>query len=197
MMLEVYKSVLGGEKALYVSLPITSGRRFIEWLELTGKCAADVDNLDKRGKESHNTQVVIPNSVHAKQVIQRIRETTRQIVIDPSAIPPITGWKQEDWRFFWGQVIERYAAAALFVDDWQYSNGCVYEFWIAHKQGIPTMDEQKRSLQLEQGVGLITESSAEMRRHGASTDFVEQVLRDLEQISPMLRGQAHNAKSRE
>jgi hypothetical protein len=188
MMLEVYKTVLTSEGALYFSVPITSGRRYIAWLERIGKDAPDIDGLDERDRASHYTEVVKPNRAHARQIIQRIRETTGRIVIDPTAMPPLTGWLQKDWRYFWRQVIERYAAAVVFVDDWQYSNGCVYEFWVAKKKGIPTMDERMRSLDLEQGVGLIVESSAETRRHGVPTIFIEQVLQDLEEFSPVLGG---------
>jgi len=191
-MLEIYRTVLGGGGALYCSSPVTSGRRFIDWLQRAGKNVTDIDGLDEKDKKSHFEEVVQPNCVHANEIIQRLRERTAQIIIDPTAMPHFPGWTQQDWRFFWCHVIERYASAALFVDDWQYSNGCVYEFWVAHKKRIPTMDERMRPLSAEEGVSLISDASAEMKRHGAPTVFMEEVLRDLDGFLPMLGGS--NAK---
>jgi hypothetical protein len=55
-------------------------------------------------------------------------------------------------------VIEYYITTAFFINDWQYSNGCVYEFWVAQKKGIPTFSETQQPLNLKTGVNLINEA---------------------------------------
>ena len=181
-MLEVYKSVLSTDRAVYVSAPITSGKRYMRWLEKVGKKAHDIDFMDEETRRSHALKVVLPNSRHAGKVVQRIREASGSIVINPTAVPSIERWKQEDWRLFWRRVIERYAAEALFVDDWQYSNGCAYEFWVAHSIGLPTKDEEMRTLSLEQGIESVLAATIDMKRHGVPTDFIEKVARDMEAL---------------
>lgn len=184
-MLDVYKTILNSDEALYCSSPVTSGRRYIEWLKRIGKEVADIDGLTESDRKSHFTKVVEPNCVHARRIVQRLRKQTGRVVIDPTAMPSLPNWTQQDWRFYWRQVLERYATTALFVDDWQYSNGCVYEFWVAQTKGIRTIDEEMRPLDLLKGKELITDAVVELKRYDASTPFIEQVLRDLESLSPM------------
>jgi hypothetical protein len=57
-----------------------------------------------------------------------------------------------------------------------------YEFWVAKKKGIPTMDEKMNSMDLERGMVLISQAIAEMQRFEASTAFLEHVLNDLEEL---------------
>ncbi|MGF1540574.1 MAG: hypothetical protein ACFCU5_09005, partial [Pleurocapsa sp.] len=138
-MLEVYKSVFNQDGVLYCSAPVTSGKRYIDWLERIGKNFVDIDRADRSYHESHFKEVIEPNRKHAQRFIGQLREETEQIVIDPTALTPIANWKQQDWRSFWQQVIERYVNTVFLINDWQYSNGCVYEFWVAQKNEIPTL----------------------------------------------------------
>ena len=178
-MLDVYESVLDGETACYCSAPVTSGKRYIDWLKRIGKNFADIDAAHADYHEHHFQEVIAPNRAHAQRIIQKLRTERGQVVIDPTAIPYIEGWTQHDWRSFWQRVIERYVRTAFFIDDWQYSNGCVYEFWVAHKKGIPTLDEKGRALTLEAGITLIEKALAEMRQQGTPASFIESVLPDL------------------
>lgn len=181
MMLEVYKSVLYGNDIFYCSAPITSGKRYINWLEHIGKCFVDIDSVDKDYHESHLREVIEPNRVHAQQIIQRLREQTGCIVIDPTGLSSLPGWTQQDWYYFWEQVIKRYVTTAFFVNDWQYSKGCVYEFWIAYKKGIPVFDEDQSPLSLETGINMITKATAVIQQ-GQSTAFTEMILDQLKQL---------------
>ena len=187
LMLDVYASVLDGGAAAYCSTPITSGRRFIAWLEGIGKSFADVDAAGSAYHEQHLKEVIEPNRLHAQRVIRKLREASGRVIIDPTAVPYIEGWTQVDWRTFWRRVIERYAHTAYFVDDWCYSNGCAYEFWVAHRKGIPTLDEHQQPLSREQGISLICKAADEMDQLGASTTFLREVQRDLERL-PAQRG---------
>jgi hypothetical protein len=181
-MLEVYKSVISDTDIFYCSVPITSGKRYIEWLEQIGKCFVSLDKVDEKYKKEHFKKVVEPNRIHAQQFIQRLREQSNCIVIDPTALPSLPGWAQQDWHLFWGKVIERYATKAFFIDDWQYSNGCVHEFWVAHSKDISIFDENKQPLTLELGIDLIAESVAVMRQRKCSTVALEHTLTKLKDL---------------
>ena len=182
-MLEVYKSVLNQNSVLYCSAPVTSGKRYIDWLERIKKNFVDIDRADKTYHDSHFEEVIEPNRKHAHHFISRLREETEQIVIDPTALPPIPEWKQQDWRSFWKQVIERYVATVFLIDDWQYSNGCVYEFWVAQKNGIPTLNQDRQILNLATGIDMIGETIVKVKQKGVNTIFVEEVLKNLKSLS--------------
>lgn len=183
LMLEVYESVVDGTDVFYCSAPVTSGKRYINWLEQIGKSFVDIDSADKDYQESHFKEVIEPNRLHAQQIIQRLREQTGCIVVNPTALPPLPGWTQQDWYFFWGKVIERYITTTFFINDWQYSKGCVYEFWVAQRQRIPTLDEGKYPLSLEAGINMVAEAIAVMQQQGQSTTFNEMILDRLKELS--------------
>lgn len=183
LMLEVYESIIDDTDVFYCSAPVTSGKRYITWLARIGNCFVDVDSADKDYQESHFREVIEPNRLHAQQIIQRLREQTGCIVVNPTALPPLSGWTQPDWYSFWGKVIERYVTTAFFINDWQYSKGCVYEFWVAQKQGIPTFNEGKCPLSLEVGINMVAEAIAVMQEQGQSTAFTEMILNRLRELS--------------
>ncbi|MDF5726265.1 MAG: hypothetical protein PUP91_38670 [Rhizonema sp. PD37] len=182
MMLEVYKSVLYGSNVFYCSAPITSGKRYLDWLNSIGKCFVDIDGLNKHYQESHFNKVIEPNRLHSLQFIQKLRKQKDSIVIDPSALSALPNWTQQDWRSFWGKVIESYVNTVFFINDWQYSNGCVYEFWISQRKGISVFDETKHPLTLEIGISLITEAILMMQRQKQLTTFIEMMLERLKEL---------------
>lgn len=186
MMLEVYESVVDGTDVLYCSAPVTSGKRYIIWLERIGRCFVDIDTVDRDYQESHFKEVIEPNCLHAQQIIQRLREQTGCVVVNPTALPPLPGWTQGDWHSFWGKVIERYVTTAFFINDWQYSKGCVYEFWVAQRRGIPTFNEGKCPLSLEVGISMVVQAIAVMQQRGQSTTFIEMILDRLYELSVSL-----------
>lgn len=183
MMLEVYKSVLYGSNVSYCSAPITSGKRYLAWLDSVGKCFVDIDGVDKDYQYLHFQKVIEPNRLHAQQFIQKLRDQKDYIVIDPSALSALPSWTQRDWRSFWGKVIERYVNTAFFINDWQYSNGCVYEFWIAQRKGIPVLDESQCALTLEVGISMVAETIVLMQKRGQLTPFIEIILGRLKELS--------------
>jgi hypothetical protein len=179
----VYKSVLDNDGIFYCSAPVTSGKRYINWLERIDKKFIDIDEADEKCREFHYKEVIEPNRKYANLIIQKLRHKTCRVVIDPTALPHIPNWTQQDWRFFWQQVIERYVTTVFFIDDWQYSNGCVYEFWVSHRKGIPVFDENQQPLSIEKGTILIQEAICKIRNRGGSTIFIEEILRDIEALS--------------
>jgi hypothetical protein len=183
MMLEVYKSVLYGSNVFYCSAPITSGKRYLDWLDSVGKFFVNIDGLDKNYQESHFKNVIEPNRLHAQHFIYKLREQKNYIVIDPSALPVLPSWTQRDWRYFWGKVIENYVNTVFLINDWQYSNGCIYEFWIAQRKGIPIFDESQSPLTLELGINMVKEAIVMMQEQEQLTDFIKIVLERLEELS--------------
>ena len=68
------------------------------------------------------------------------------------------------------------------INDWQYSNGCVYEFWVAKKNEIPTLNEDKHPLSLTAGIEMIEEAIVQVKQRGGNTIFFEEILNDLKSL---------------
>jgi hypothetical protein len=175
LMLETYDSVLPPRSAIYCSAPITSGRRYLAWLQNRPDRVA-IDDLSDTDRRLHRQQVIEPNRAHAKQIADGLRERTQQPVIDPTAVGPIDGWKQSDWVSFWEEVIARFAFEVVLVDGWEYSYGCTHEFWFATSRGLACRDEAGQTFGPADAARRLGNAIAELHQVGADTSKLERVL---------------------
>jgi len=183
-MLEVFKSVADPDKVLYCSTPITTGRRYIEWLQRYDCDYESIDSASSEHHHSHLKEVIEPNRIHAQKFIHKLRNEARGVVvIDPSAIPPIPHWRQEHWRSFWEEAIRRYVTTAYFIDGWQFSNGCVHEFFTALDKGIPVYDESEDALDIEQGIELIEDAVITIAKYEKPTSFISSTLNKIKNLT--------------
>jgi hypothetical protein len=173
MLLEALAACIPPKSATYCSAPITSGRRNFDWLRKIGKDFGSIDHASDEDRRLHAQDVIAANCEHARQVVARLRKDRGGIIIDPTSFPAIAGWTQPDWLRFWGAVIERYASAVVFIDDWQFSNGCAEEFLIATSLKLPTFNEYGQPITLSQAAGLVEAAVAETRRFGGPTKSLE------------------------
>jgi hypothetical protein len=177
-MLKVYGTLLPSHSAIYCSAPLTSGKRYVEWLR-GKKNFVDFDEVDAENRASHLASVLTPNIEHARQFVQHLRTRVNRPVIDPTAIPPIAGWRQQDWLGFWEQVIALYACEVVFINGWEFSYGCVHEFWFAYTTGLPVYDEDGQPLGLVDGKERIAKAVDMLQASGVSTARLEKVLKSL------------------
>lgn len=54
----------------------------------------------------------------------------------------IPGWGQEHYMAFWLYIILNYVGKMVMCPEWEYSAGCVEEYWNAHFMGIPCYDHR-------------------------------------------------------
>lgn len=141
--LEAISRKLGGIQASYVSAPITTGWKFIEWYRATGRDLKGSDAYET----SHRIEVVKANAARAIAAIERIRAREAPTpIVEPISFCE-SEWSQADYRCFWGMVIQRHAKRAFFVDGWEASIGCVYEFSVAVRERIPIYNERHGRIQ--------------------------------------------------
>jgi hypothetical protein len=180
----VYASALADHCALYCSLPISSGRRYQQWIMSLPTGVGDVDHAASLYPTAHEKHVIRPNIDHAKKVVEKLRRLTTRPVIDPSAVPGIKGWLQSDWIAFWESVIGRFAVAVVLVEDWQFSFGCTREFLHALRNGIPAFAENGRLLTASRGAALIGQAVAEIERLTGSAHGLLSTLVEIEKLGP-------------
>lgn len=180
-MVNVLASVIENHEGVYVSTPITSGRRFVDW---SSNRAAEFDLTHPETYQEFLREVLEPNSEHARTVIKQLRVRFNQPLIDPTALKDIDGWTQDDYRYLWAKVIEQYAGTVVFLNGWQYSNGCAYEFLVANQVSPHRLilGETLEPLTLEQGTRLINAAISEFRNSQAPVDFLEHVSNELTRL---------------
>jgi hypothetical protein len=166
---------------VYVSTPITSGRRFADW---SNSRASDFDLSHPETYQEFLREVLEPNSEDARTVIKKLRGRFNKTLIDPTALKDIEGWIQDDYRFLWARVIEQYAGTVVFLNGWQYSNGCAYEFLVANQVSprCVILTETLETLTLEQGTHMVNAAIIEFRSSRSPVDFLEHVEKELTRL---------------
>lgn len=160
-MLAAIGCALEPRSAVYLSTPITTGRRFVEWRRGTG---ADLTPgspayLRRRGEE-----VIEPNRSDIAPLVRWLRTRFQDPVIDPTALEAVPGWEQFDYHRFWAEVIERYAHTAVFAEGWQYSSGCVLELAAAVSADAILLRHDLAPLKPKDAVELIEGAIADVAR---------------------------------
>ena len=180
-LLNVLRSVIVDHSGVYVSTPITSARRFADWSSARD---FDVDLSHPETYQEFLKEVLEPNSDHARKIINKLRSLYPKALIDPTALKDIEGWVQDDYRVLWAKVIEQYTGTVVFLDGWQYSNGCTYEFLVAN--GLTprplVLKEGLEPLTIEEGIRLVKVAVIELHKSKLATDFLQQVLNQLNKL---------------
>jgi hypothetical protein len=182
-LLSVYRTTVAGRSATYVSTPLTTGERLSDWLhQSTPKPEKGVEYDEQLRK-----LVIEPNRQAAAQFVARLRRGVNVVVIDPTALPDMPGWSQEDYHSFWGQVIERYASKVVFMDGWNYSSGCTYEFLVAHASHARVLDQAMRPLSRSKGREMIRTAIDKLQSLGLPVAHLETMCISLAGESERLR----------
>lgn len=134
----------------YVSVPITTGRAYLDW------CIRHPDSSRRTTRAWVVRQEVSDaNRRHARDVIGKLRARLPGMVIDPSSLVDIDHWKQADYHAFWLKVISKHADELLFIDGWQYSVGCTIEFAEGVRLSLPLLTERREQFDVDAGLRLI------------------------------------------
>jgi hypothetical protein len=144
--LSLLDCVLNGERAVYASSELTSGRRLYELLRQHG--ARDLPALrEKIGAAEVERLLWQPNVAAAAAFARSLRERLggRELVVTP-AFFSASGWNQAEYLAFWEILIRTNFKALHFHQDWEYSNGCAFEFAVAQSERMPTFDAAGRPL---------------------------------------------------
>jgi len=181
-LIELMRGVFPDRVALYVSAPIASGQRFVDWCARHRNVAGIEEEQLQR---EHRNEVVAPNRNAASALVKRVRGVDSGPVIDPTAVGDIEGWTQGDYRTAWARIIEEFARAVVFANGWEFSNGCCYEFLVATKAGIETLDESGRPITLATGVSMVRRAVSELSSRGLSAEFLRGILEELESFGDL------------
>lgn len=153
LLLAAYGCAFPEREPWYLSSPITTGARFELW---RSKKNLPLHHPDYSAQ--HKQVVVEPNLQEASAFASNLRGLGH-VVIVPAELPDIPGWTQSDYRFAWGEVIRRFVSTVVFLEGWETSSGCCYEFLIASELGLPILDQGLASMSLASGIKIIDQKS--------------------------------------
>jgi hypothetical protein len=119
----------------YVSTPITTGKRYYDWLQASGRQPTS----DPEFVQAHLSEVIEVNSASAHALVVKVRQTLPKVVVDPTGLSA-PGWAQEDFHAFWTRLITDYVGTVVFNDGWEYSTGCCWEFAAAIRVNAILLD---------------------------------------------------------
>jgi hypothetical protein len=154
--------VLRRERAIYASTELTTGLRLYEALREKGvRTAAEL--RANMGHPWFTANVWDPNVANALEFAEAIRQeqNERTLVISPAPFSA-PGWTQPEYLAFWETLLQTRIKGAWFNRNWQFSNGCTFEYAVAQDALVPTFDNQGRPLNLDTAVRLITEAMASL-----------------------------------
>ena len=141
--------------ATYVSGPITTGKRFLEWyLEIGHRIEQDAlrygQELSSTVRRQNEREIIAVASIVRAQ---------GAIVIEPTSLD-VLQWRQSDYLAFWIEVLTRFCRRIILVDGWQYSVGSVVEFFHSIRNGIVAQDSNFKSVTESDGRAQIQEALA-------------------------------------
>jgi len=90
------------------------------------------------------------------------------MVITPAPFDA-AGWDQDQYLFFWETLIRTRIKSVWFNRDWQFSNGCTFEFAVAQDAGHPTFDHRGEVLDRVAGLGAIGSAIERLEADGFDT----------------------------
>ena len=123
------------ENVAYVSTPITTGRRYYDWLAASGLSP----DAGPSFQTAHAREVIALNQASAHALVLSARASLGKIVVDPTALE-VPVWTQEDYHGFWTRLITDYVGTVVFNDGWEYSTGCTLEYAAALRANATLLD---------------------------------------------------------
>jgi len=171
----VYSTVIDKQSGFYVSCPMTSGRKYLDEVYAN-------DPPNSRLSEEKRKAIFNKNCHQARSVVAMTRlHFPTAHVIDPTAFY-MPGWESSDYLAFWREVLIKHVTVIRFVDDWQFSNGCAYEFAVGVITGKYLTDERERVITPVEGHNMIKAAADYYDVVGSDSTFLRHVINSLERF---------------
>jgi hypothetical protein len=169
-------SVVAPQSARYVAGPITTGERFVTWfLEAGQNLGVGTSEYRRR----HHDDVVRPNLEVIRARARACRAQNPSMAVVEPATLEISEWDQNDYRYFWGKVVEDFAAEVVALRGWHLSSGASYEILVATRMGLEVRDEDGKLLAPPEVGGLVSDGADRLRRLGLPSPFLERISQEL------------------
>jgi len=130
--LDSLAGLIADQKLIYVATPINGGPSTLR-----------IDDEAQRGASQLRYRAT------AARFIAGIRGASSRMVFDPTCFAEYPDWDQDTYIRVCAEVLAQFADAVVFLDDWEYSVGCLTEFTVARRRGLPTITSSGDFLTLD------------------------------------------------
>jgi len=178
LVLRAFRAVLGNSRGTYVAIPMTSGRRYLDWAESTGVRQREGDDTWARIFE----EVVKPNIEAARPFVERLRKEWPLPILDPTELEVLEGWQQIDFYTLWEKVFDQFIRSLILFEGWEYSVGCCKEVARALELELPVVNMELRELGSGEIERRISEAISEMTERGFPTESLRECLERIEAL---------------
>lgn len=168
MSISAFDCVFADDAGIYCSSDITTGKRFYYELLKKHDVRSEAELQKKLGAEEFKdvkSELINFNVARGVQFAEKLRDRGLINVVTPGPYFA-RGFDQQHYLYLWEVFIIKKVYEARFNYDWQYSNGCTLEYAIAARKGIPRLDHEGNSLELETAIERVTTAVDELNGAG-------------------------------
>lgn len=170
---QIWKSAFGSQRVAYLSGPITTGRRFLEWWTAAGSRIPKDSSAFAAALREH---VIAPNEAHLKAVAETLRIKLPEPVVEPASLF-VSQWSQNNYLELWEQFITDHSSRILLMDGWEFSAGCASEFCRAHLDGIRTEMVDGTPVVARDGIATIRRALSEVSALETVPNYLAETLK--------------------
>jgi hypothetical protein len=169
---QIWRSAFGSSRVAYLSGPITTGWRFLDWWRVNG---SQLQEGSAEYVTSLREHVIEPNETQLKVVAELLRAKLPEPVIEPASLF-VSHWSQNEYLELWEQFITDHASRILLMDGWEFSAGCASEFCRAHLEGVRTERIDGTPVVARDGIAAIRRALLEVQALKPIPDYLAQTL---------------------
>lgn len=133
--LVIYKTIYPQKKFVYMSTPITTGPRFVEWYRRVGKDYTDKSMYDYQFERNVKRFNEIDAAAKAKNLASILNGA---LVVNPGEFK--INLSQKEFKTFWDKFIAEHADYVVLSEGWALSRGCLYELQSAINNNVRCVD---------------------------------------------------------
>ncbi len=184
MSMSAFDCMLPDDAGIYCSSDITTGKRFYYDVLKKYHVRSDKELKSKLGDDEFKrvqTELIQANVARGSEFAERLRARGLINVVTPGPYFA-RGFDQQHYLYLWELFIIKKTCEARFNSDWEYSNGCTFEYAIATRKGIPRLDHEGNTLDFKSAVAKIEAALAELKKEEFLVTKLEQNLALLKAI---------------
>lgn len=160
-LMQAFESAGAAEGVTYLSVPLTSGIRLIQFLDYLAASDEELDAIDPARVQKEVLELNVRDARRAAQILRSLRRIG--IVVDPSCML-VEGWSQFDYNSFWFEMISTFPTTVALQPGWEYSAGSRSEVGLAISRKLSFIDLQGEEMSVHE-VETIADSAVERIAH--------------------------------
>jgi hypothetical protein len=175
MSMSAFDCVLPDDAGIYCSSDITTGKRFYYDVLKKYGARSEGELKAKLGDEEFKrvqTELIQANVARGLEFTEKLRERGLVNVVTPGPYFA-RGFDQQHYLYLWEWFIIKKIYEVRFNYDWEYSNGCTLEYAIAARKGIPRLDHEGSTLDLESAIKRVKAAMNELKKDKFVVDKLE------------------------